>query len=83
MLWGLNLGVHACQKNFKPFRHRRFTEVHTPFRRTMTIHIGSQGFCGSYAFRCCIGLKLFLRLALTTCEGNTKFGIFQRWFATF
>ena len=25
----------------------------------------------------------FLRLARTTCEGNTKFGIFQRRFATF
>ena len=30
---------------------------------TMTKHLGSQGFCGSYAFWCCIGLKLFLRLA--------------------
>ena len=40
------------------------------------IHLGYQGFCGSYAFWCCIGLKLFLRLARATCEGNTKFGIF-------
>ena len=23
LVWGLNLGIHARQKNFKPFRHRR------------------------------------------------------------
>ena len=51
------------------------------FHRTMTIHIGYQGFCGSYTFWCRIGLKIILRLARDTGEGNTKFGIFQRWFA--
>ena len=30
-----------------------------------------------------IGLKIILRLARATCQGNTKFGIFRRWFATF
>ena len=85
-VWGLNLSIYACQKNFKPYRRRGytcFTEVYVPFHRTMTIHIGYQGFCGSYAFRCRIGLKIILRLARAMCEGNTKFGIFQRWFATF
>ena len=32
---------------------------------------------------CRIGLKLFLRLAHATGEGNTKFGMFRRWFVTF
>ena len=27
--------------------------------------------------------QTFFRLARTTCEGNTKFEIFWRWFATF
>jgi hypothetical protein len=49
----------------------------------MTIHIGSKGFYGLYAFWCRIDLKLFLMLAHAMGEGNTKFGIFQRWFATF
>ena len=49
----------------------------------MTKHLGSQVFYGSYAFRCHIGLKLFLRLACATGEGTTKFGIFLRWFDTF
>ena len=53
-----------------------------PFHQTMTIHIGHQGFCGSYAFRCSIGLKLFLRLTRASGEGNTKFRIFRRWFTT-
>ena len=47
-----------------------------PFYRTMTIHIGYQGFCGLWEFQCRIGLKLFPRLARATCEGNIKFGIF-------
>ena len=78
-MWDLNLGVQACQKISSHFDidgvymlHR----VHVPFHRTMTIHIGCQGFYGSYAFRCCIGLKLFLRLARATCEENTNLGFF-------
>ena len=63
--------------------HTCFTEVHEPFYRNMTIHKGYQGFCGSYVFRCRIGLKLFLRLAHATGEETTKFGIFLRWFGTF
>ena len=79
-MWGLNLGVHACQKNFKPFQHRR--SIHASqtymchFHRTMTIHIGYQGLFDSYAFLCRIGLKLFLRLACAMGEGTTNFGIF-------
>ena len=86
---GLNLSVQACPKNFKSFyigevyMLHRGTCADVPYHRTMTIRIGYQGFCGSYIFQCCISLKLFLRLARATCEGNTKFGIFQRWFATF
>ena len=34
-------------------------------------------------FQCRIGLKLFLRLADTLCEGTTKFEIFLNWFSTF
>jgi hypothetical protein len=49
----------------------------------MTKHLGTQGFCGSYVFRCRIGLKLFLKLARAMDEGTTKFGIFLRWFGTF
>jgi hypothetical protein len=45
--------------------------------------LDSQGFCGSYAFHCHIGLKLFLRLVRVTGEGSTKFEIFQEWFGTF
>jgi hypothetical protein len=60
-----------------------FTEVPEPFHRTMIIQIGSQDLCGLYTFRCRIGLKLFLRLARAMGDGNTEFGIFQRWFATF
>ena len=84
---GLNLDVHACQKKFQAISTKAeytfFTEVHEPFHRSMTVHISYQGFCGSYTFRCRIGLKLFLRLAHATCEGTTKFGIFRRRFATF
>ena len=81
------LGYTCLPKKFQAIstqvEYACFTEVHVPFHRTMTIHIGYQGFCDSYAFRCHIGLKLFLRLAHPMGEGNTNFGIFQRWFATF
>ena len=85
-MWGHNLGVHACQKNFKPFRHRRSIQLHRSTCALSSNHDYTHRlsrFCGSQAFQCCIGLKLFLRLARAMCEGNTKFGIFQRWFATF
>ena len=76
LIWVYML-VKKIQAILKWAEYTCFTEVHLSFHRTMTIHIGYQGFCGSYAFRCRIGLKLFLRLALATCEGNTKFGIFR------
>ena len=45
-----------------------------PFHRTMTIHIGYQGFCGSYAFRCHIGLKLFLGLHVPRAKETPSLG---------
>jgi hypothetical protein len=53
------------------------------FNVAMTKHLGFQGFCGSYAFRCHIDLKLFLSLARATGEETTKFRIFLGWFGTF
>ena len=58
-------------------------DLYKPSHVTMTKHLGSKGFYGLYAFRCRIGLKLFLRLACAMGKGTTKFGIFLRWFGTF
>ena len=83
---GLNLGVQACQKRFKPFYIGGVYMLHRGTCALSSNHDYThrfQGFYGSYTFRCRIGLKLFLRHARATCEGNTKFEIFWRWFATF
>ena len=45
-----------------------------PSHRTMTIHIGYQGFCGSYTFRCRIALKIIRRVARATCEETPSLG---------
>ena len=47
-----------------------------PFHRTMTIHIGYQGFYGSYTFRCRIGLKLFLGLHVPRVKETPSLGFF-------
>ena len=39
-MWGLNLGVHACQKNFKPFRHRNtHASIYSVYKRNFLIYI--------------------------------------------
>ena len=77
---GVLIWVYMLAKKFQVISTKAeytfIVEVHEPFHRTMTMHIGYQGFCGSYTFRCRIGLKLFLWLARAMCEGNKKFGIF-------
>ena len=47
-----------------------------PFHRTMTIHICYQGLFGSYAFRCRIGLKLFLGLHMPRVMETLSLGFF-------
>ena len=86
LLWGLNLGVHTCQKNSSYFKIGRVYMLHRGTCALLSNHDYThryQGFCGSYTFRFYIGLKIIFRLACATCEGNTKFGIFRGWFATF
>ena len=45
-VWGLNLGVQACQKNFKPFRHRNtYASIYLVYKRIFLIYINiSVGF---------------------------------------
>ena len=39
-MWGLNLGVHACQKNFKPFQHRNtHASIYSVYKRKFLIYI--------------------------------------------
>ena len=48
---GVLIWVYMLAKKFQAIstlvEYTCFIEVHVPFRRTMTIHIGYQGFCGS------------------------------------
>ena len=37
-MWGLNLGVHACQKNFKPFQYRRSIHASQRYIRLLSNH---------------------------------------------
>ena len=33
-MWGLNLGVQACQKNFKPFQHKNiYASIYSVYKR--------------------------------------------------
>ena len=37
-VWGLNLGVQACQKKFKPFRHRNtYTSIYLVYKKHSTM----------------------------------------------
>ena len=39
-MWDLNLGVQACQKNFKPFRHRNtYVSIYSVYKRIFLIYI--------------------------------------------
>ena len=39
-MWGLNLGVQACQKNFKPFQHRNaYASIYLVYKRNFLIYI--------------------------------------------
>ena len=39
-MWGVNLGVQACQKNFKPFRHlNTYASIYSVYKRNFLIHI--------------------------------------------
>ena len=39
-MWDLNLGVHACQKFFKPFRHRNtHASIYLVYKRNFLIYI--------------------------------------------
>ena len=39
-MWGLNLGVHACQKKFKPFQHRNaHASIYLVYKRIIYINI--------------------------------------------
>ena len=39
-MWDLNLGVQACQKNFKPFRHTNtYASIYSLYKRIFLIYI--------------------------------------------
>ena len=39
-MWDLNLGVQACQKNFKPFRHRNaYASIYSVYKKYFFIYI--------------------------------------------
>ena len=38
-MWDLNLGVHACPKKFKPFRHRNtYASIYSVYKRFFNIY---------------------------------------------
>ena len=77
-MWDLNLGVQACQKNFKLFRHRQ--SIHAlqrykcPFIENLTIHIGSQGFCGHMHSGVVLVSNFFLGLHVPYVKETPSFG---------
>ena len=56
--------------------HTYFTNLYKQSHVTMTKHVGFQGFCGSYAFQCRIGLKLFLGLHVPWVNEPPSLGFF-------
>ena len=41
-MWGLNLGVHACQKNFKPFQlSNTHASIYSIYKRNFLIYINT------------------------------------------
>jgi hypothetical protein len=73
-VWDLNLGVQACQNISNRFDIGGVYMLHRGTCALSSNHDYTHRllrFYGSYAFRCRIGLKIILKLARATREGNT------------